>query len=57
MGHNLGLSHDRRTGEDYYGGVGSGVSSWGVRCWGNAARLCEKVGMLKGARTDERTAP
>lgn len=30
MGHNLGLSHDGRTdGYDYYGGHGSGDTSWG----------------------------
>ena len=30
IGHNLGLSHDGRTdGQDYYGGHGSGETSWG----------------------------
>ena len=29
MGHNLGLSHDTRSDEGYYGGHGSGETSWG----------------------------
>ena len=30
IGHNMGLSHDGRTdGQDYYGGHGSGDTSWG----------------------------
>jgi hypothetical protein len=29
IGHNLGLSHDGTTGSDYYGGHGSGDTSWG----------------------------
>lgn len=29
MGHNMGLSHDTRSDEGYYGGHGSGDTSWG----------------------------
>lgn len=29
IGHNMGLSHDGTTGSDYYGGHGSGQTSWG----------------------------
>jgi len=29
IGHNLGLSHDGTSGSDYYGGHGSGDTSWG----------------------------